>query len=87
MSTDHNIDGTIAFECVLEEGDLIIPVGHVAFDGRGLAMGVDSVQLHSPPCESSDDPPSILDNASDHSICPWRIHVSDYHFRPNESVC
>jgi hypothetical protein len=37
--TDHNVDGTIALERELEEGHLVIPVDHVAFDGRGLSTG------------------------------------------------
>jgi hypothetical protein len=38
-------------------------------------------------CDSGlDHLPSILDDVIDHGLCSWRIHVSDYHFGPNESV-
>ena len=42
-NTNHNVDDTITVEGVFEEGDLVLPVGHVAFDGRGLATRPDSV--------------------------------------------
>ena len=38
-NTNHNVDYTIAIECMFEEGDLVLPVGHVALDRRGLTMG------------------------------------------------
>jgi hypothetical protein len=37
--TNHDVYGTIAFKCELEESDLVIPVDHVAFDRRGLPTG------------------------------------------------
>lgn len=36
-NTNHNVDGTVAFECELEEGDLVIPVDNIAFDGCSLS--------------------------------------------------
>ena len=47
-NTNHNVDNTIAIECVLEEGDLVLPVGHVAFDGRGLTKGPNFSSRSSP---------------------------------------
>ena len=47
-NTNHNVNDTIAIECVFEEGDLVLPVGHVALDRRSLAMGPDFSSRSSP---------------------------------------